>query len=173
MKAFELTSWLEGKYPAAAAEDWDNVGLLVGNDEKEIHHVFLALDLTEETLEEAVRAGADMILTHHPMIFSGIKKINNHSFTGRKILTLIQKDIPYYAMHTNYDVLGMADLSADYLKLRDTRVLSFTEERDGEAQGFGRVGKSPQNDASGVCPSCEGIPWSWRSEGLRKSGPGD
>lgn len=141
MKAFELISWLEGKYPAAAAQDWDNVGLLVGNDEKEVSRVFLALDLTEETLAQAIDAGADMILTHHPMIFSGIKKINNHSFTGRKVLTLIQKDIPYYAMHTNYDVLGMADLSAGYLKLLDTRVLSFTEERNGEEQGFGRVGR--------------------------------
>ena len=55
--------------------------------------VFLALDLTEPVLDEAVAAGADMILTHHPMIFSGIKKINNHTFTGRKILRLIKEDI--------------------------------------------------------------------------------
>ena len=107
MKAYELTSWLEKKYPSDAAEDWDNVGLLAGDDTNEISHVFLALDLTEETLAEAIEDGADMIITHHPMIFSGIKKINNHSFTGRKILTLIQKGIVYYAMHTNYDVLGM------------------------------------------------------------------
>ena len=144
MKAYELTSWLEKKYPSDAAEDWDNVGLLAGDDTNEISHVFLALDLTEETLAEAIEDGADMIITHHPMIFSGIKKINNHSFTGRKILTLIQKGIVYYAMHTNYDVLGMADLSADYTKMHDTTVLFITEERDGEVQGFGRVGKLPR-----------------------------
>ena len=144
MKAYELTSWLEKKYPSDAAEDWDNVGLLAGDDTNEISHVFLALDLTEETLAEAIEDGADMIITHHPMIFSGIKKINNHSFTGRKILTLIQKGIVYYAMHTNYDVLGMADLSADYTKMHDTTVLSVTEEREGEVQGFGRVGKLPR-----------------------------
>lgn len=144
MKAYELTNWLDTRYPAKAAENWDNVGLLVGNDDKEISHVFLALDLTEETLEEAIAAGADMILTHHPMIFSGLKKINNHTFTGRKILTLIKKDIPYYAMHTNYDILGMADLSAEYIKLCDTTVLSVTDETDGSVQGFGRVGKLPR-----------------------------
>lgn len=144
MKAYELISWLEEKYPASAAEEWDNVGLLVGSDEKEISHIFLALDLTEETLEEAIAAGADMIITHHPMIFSGMKKINNHSFTGRKILKLIRHDIPYYAMHTNYDILGMADLSADYIRLSDTKVLSVTEEDENHVQGFGRVGRLPQ-----------------------------
>lgn len=140
MKAYELTSWLEKKYPPEAAEDWDNVGLLVGDDTREIHHVFLSLDLTEETLEEAVKAGADMILTHHPMIFSGIKKINNHSFIGRKIIKLLQQNMVYYAMHTNYDILGMADLSAEYSLLQDACVLSKTQEQDGEIQGFGRVG---------------------------------
>lgn len=144
MKVKELTDWLGGNFPAAVAEDWDNVGLLTGDDESEVKHVFLALDLTETVLDEAIRAGSDMIVTHHPMIFSGIKKINNHSFTGRKILTLIQKGIVYYAMHTNYDVLGMADLSADYTKMHDTTVLSVTEEREGEVQGFGRVGKLPR-----------------------------
>ena len=143
MKAYELTSWLEKKYPSDAAEDWDNVGLLAGDDTNEISHVFLALDLTEETLAEAIEDGADMIITHHPMIFSGIKKINNHSFTGRKILTLIQKGIVYYAMHTNYDILGMADLSARYLELSDTKVLCATGEKDGEPIGFGRVGNLP------------------------------
>ena len=117
MKAYELIEWLNEHHPQKFAEEWDNVGLLVGDDQKEISHVFLALDLTEPVLDEAVTAGADMILTHHPMIFSGIKKINNHTFTGRKILRLIREDIPYFAMHTNYDVIGMADLSADYLKL--------------------------------------------------------
>ena len=143
MKVKELTEWLGGNFPAAVAEDWDNVGLLTGDDESEVKHVFLALDLTETVLDEAIRAGSDMIVTHHPMIFSGIKKINNHSFTGRKILTLIQKGIVYYAMHTNYDVIGMADLSAEHLKLQDTRVLTVTDGSGEQPEGFGRVGKLP------------------------------
>ena len=56
-EAYELTSWLEKKYPSDAAEDWDNVGLLAGDDTNEISHVFLALDLTEETLAEAIEDG--------------------------------------------------------------------------------------------------------------------
>ena len=144
MKVKELTGWLEEHFPAAVAEDWDNVGLLTGDDENEVNHVFLALDLTEDVLDEAIRAGADMIVTHHPMIFSGIKKINNHSFTGRKIISLVRHGISYYAMHTNYDILGMADLSARYLELSDTKVLSTTGELNGEVIGIGRVGKLPR-----------------------------
>lgn len=144
MKVKELTDWLDGRYPADMAEHWDNVGLLVGDDEAEVHHVLLALDLTEKTLDEAISAGADMIITHHPMIFEGQKKINNHSFTGRRILKLIRNRIQYYAMHTNYDVLGMAELSADYLKLTDREVLSVTAHTEQGEEGFGRVGMLPE-----------------------------
>ena len=63
MKAYELTSWLEKKYPSDAAEDWDNVGLLAGDDTNEISHVFLALDLTEETLAE-VKQLCERFLSH-------------------------------------------------------------------------------------------------------------
>ena len=144
MKVKELTDWLDGRYPADMAEHWDNVGLLVGDDEAEVHHVLLALDLTEKTLDEAISAGADMIITHHPMIFEGQKKMNNHSFTGRRILKLIRNRIQYYAMHTNYDVLGMAELSADYLKLTDREVLSVTAHTEQGEEGFGRVGMLPE-----------------------------
>ena len=144
MKAYELTSWLEKKYPSDAAEDWDNVGLLAGDDTNEISHVFLALDLTEETLAEAIEDGADMIITHHPMIFSGIKKINNHSFTGRKILTLIQKGLWYhassYSLHSDLPYPAHHNWYASHNK----QFLSVTEEREGEVQGFGRVGKLPR-----------------------------
>lgn len=141
MKVNELTNWLGEEYPASMAEKWDNVGLLVGDDTQDVNHVFLALDLTETTLEEALKAGADMIITHHPMIFDGQKKINNHSFTGRRILSLIRNNIQYYAMHTNYDILGMAELSADYLGLIDREVLSAIDETENKKEGFGRVGR--------------------------------
>ena len=75
MKVKELTDWLEENFPPSVAEEWDNVGLLTGDDENEVKHVLLALDLTDEVLKEAIEAGVDMILTHHPMIFSGIKKL--------------------------------------------------------------------------------------------------
>ncbi|MDO4649134.1 MAG: Nif3-like dinuclear metal center hexameric protein [Eubacteriales bacterium] len=140
MKICEITEWLEKHYTCAAAEDWDNVGLLVGEDEKPVEKVMLALDATEEVVAEACENNVDLLITHHPMIFGGIKKINNHNSTGRKVLKLIQQDVAYYAMHTNYDILGMADLSAEYLQLNETEVLHITGDEQGRFQGFGRVG---------------------------------
>lgn len=140
MKKTDLLRYLEEKYPCSTAEKWDNVGLLVGDEAGEIKHVFLALDLTEEVLGEAIRAGADFILTHHPMIFGGISKINGDSFTGRKILSLIRHGITYYAMHTNYDILGMGPVSAQRLGLKEAEVLEVTEAAGEEPQGLGRVG---------------------------------
>ena len=140
MKCKEIIKKIEEKYPVSFAEEWDNPGLLVGDPEKEVKKVFLALDVTDESLEEAVKTDADMIITHHPLIFSGIKKVTEDHFIGRRIIGLIKNDISYYAMHTNFDVLGMADLSADYLELTQREILEVTYDREGKREGLGRVG---------------------------------
>ena len=134
----EVMDILEENYPADYALDWDNVGLLVGRDDKEVRRIYVALDADDETIEAAVRWKADMLVTHHPMIFSGLKRINNLDFIGARILKLVQNDISYYAMHTNYDVLGMAELSGRKMSLEDPDVREVT--RDGEQpEGLGRV----------------------------------
>ena len=61
-----------------------------------------------QVVDEAILAGADMLVTHHPLIFSGMKQVNNQNFIGRRLVKLIQHDISYYAMHTNYDVKGLS-----------------------------------------------------------------
>ena len=86
MKCKEIIKKIEEKYPVSFAEEWDNPGLLVGDPEKEVKKVFLALDVTDESLEEAVKTDADMIITHHPLIFSGIKKVTENHFIGRRII---------------------------------------------------------------------------------------
>ena len=72
MKCKEIIESLEQKYAPDFAESWDNVGLLVGDKEKEVHKIFLALDVTDESLEMAIKEQADMIITHHPLIFSAM-----------------------------------------------------------------------------------------------------
>ena len=139
----EIIKEIEARFPKHYAMEWDNVGLQVGRSDKEVKRIYLALDATDEVIEEAADWGADMLITHHPMIFKAMKKINDEDFIGRRVLKLIRDDISYYAMHTNYDVIGMADLSAEHLKLQDTRVLTVTDGSGEQPEGFGRVGKLP------------------------------
>lgn len=131
----DIIEVIERTYPPRYAMEWDNVGLLAGRDNKEVTRIYIALDATDEVIEEAVNAGADMLVTHHPLIFGGIKRINNQDFLGRRLLKLIGNDISYYAMHTNYDVCGMAELSAEKMGLAHTEVLEVTcEEPCGQPQ---------------------------------------
>lgn len=132
---------LEEHYPLSCAEPWDNVGLLVGRMDAPVEKVYIALDLTEEVLQEALGWEADLIVTHHPMIFQQIRRVNDQDFIGRKILKLAESHTACYAMHTNFDVLAMADINERLLGLTDTQVLMETgEDVNGEPQGIGRVG---------------------------------
>ena len=77
---------IEKDYPVSCALDWDNVGLLVGSPEKEVKRVCVALDPTEEVIEAAAKAHADMLVTHHPLIFSGMRSIRTDEFIGRRVI---------------------------------------------------------------------------------------
>ena len=81
-----------------------------------------------------------MLITHHPLIFSAVKKVTDEDFITRRVIKLIRNDISYYAMHTNYDVLGMAELSEKILGIKDTEVLDVTmENENGKTEGIGRI----------------------------------
>ena len=137
----EIVQVIEAAYPREAALDFDNVGLLAGRTEKEVERVYIALDATDAVLDRAIEAGAEMLITHHPLIFSPLKKVTDEDFVSRRVVKLIQNDISYYAMHTNYDVLGMAELAEKILGIRDSEVLDITMEKDGKPEGIGRIGE--------------------------------
>lgn len=138
----DIMEIIEHTYPKHAAMEWDNVGLLVGRKDKEVAKVYVALDPTEDAIDAAISSGADMLVTHHPLIFSPMKRITDENFIGGRVVKLLQHDISYYAMHTNYDVLEMADLSAKMLGLDCCQVLEPTD-ADG-TKGIGRVGELPK-----------------------------
>ena len=140
MKCSEVIEILGKLAPESCACDWDNPGLLAGRSDKEVKKIYIALDATDQVVDAAIKAGADMLLTHHPLIFKAIKKVNDQNFITRRLVKLIQADISYYAMHTNYDTRGMADLTARLLNLQECTVLE--EVKDGE--GIGRVGVLPE-----------------------------
>ena len=135
---------LEELSPKSYAEAWDNVGLLVGREDKEVNTVYIALDATDEVIDAAIECEADMLITHHPMIFSAIKSVRADDFIGRRILKLAKYDISYYAMHTNFDVMGMADAAADEIDLIDRDVLDVTYEDEIGTEGLGRIGRLPE-----------------------------
>ncbi len=145
MKCKEIIEYLEQLSPKSYALGWDNVGLLVGRKEKEVRKIMIALDATQDVIHAAVLQEVDMLITHHPMIFSSMKQINEDNMVAEKVLTLAEHGICYYAMHTNFDVVGgMAQLAAgaDYLNLTDTHPIEISSHEDGE--GLGRYGKLPQ-----------------------------
>ena len=144
MRCQEIIECLEEVSPRSFAESWDNVGLLCGRMEREVKSIYIALDATSEVINAAIAADVDMLLTHHPMIFKPLKKIQGNDFIGERILRLAEHQISYYAMHTNFDVMGMADAVADELSLQDRKVLSVTFEDDISKEGIGRIGVLPQ-----------------------------
>lgn len=140
----EIIQVIEATYPTNAALSFDNVGLLVGRSEKEVSNVYIALDATEQVIDRAIESGADMLITHHPLIFSPLKKITDENFVSSRVVKLIQSDISYYAMHTNYDVLGMAELAEKILGITDAKVLDVTFGENMREEGIGRIGFLPR-----------------------------
>ena len=83
MQCKEIMQVIEATYPRTAALDFDNVGLLAGRADKEVNRVYLALDATDRVIERAIEAGADMLITHHPLLFSAVKKVTDEDFITR------------------------------------------------------------------------------------------
>lgn len=135
----EIAKIIEQKFDRSFALGWDNVGLLAGRSDKEVKKIYIALDVTDDVVDAAVLAGADMIITHHPLLMSGISKVTDEHFIGKRLIKMIQNDISYYAMHTNYDVIGMADLSGEKLGFEDAEVLEVTGESEDRIEGIGRI----------------------------------
>ena len=168
MECKKVSEILEKQSPKSYACDWDSIGLLVGREDKEIQNIYIALDATDEAIEESIANGAEMLLTHHPMIFKGMKRVTQEDFIGRRIIRLIQNDMVYYAMHTNFDVMGMADLAADYLGISDTRVLEITSVSETGEEGIGRYGSLKKEMTVREC--CEEVKQAFSLENVKVFG---
>ena len=142
MKVSDVVNVLEEEAPAKDALDWDNVGLLVGSMDWEVSRIYVALDATDEVIAHAIDAKADLIVTHHPMIFKNVNRVVEGDFVGRRILKLIEHHIACFAMHTNFDIHRMGKLAEEKLGLSHTIALEPCE-IDGEVDvnvGLGRIG---------------------------------
>ena len=126
--------------PEELAQDWDNVGLLVGDDTQDIRCIYIALDADDAAIAEAKAAGAQLLLTHHPLIFSPLKKINRDSFISARVVELLQSHMSCYAMHTNFDASHMGRLTAKRIGLSVEAPLADIITRDGMDYGIGVIG---------------------------------
>src|SRR5471032_3348250 len=103
MKLSQLTTYLESLAPLAYQEDYDNAGLIVGSPEQEINQALVSLDCTEAVVDEAIATGCQVIISHHPIVFKGLKKLNGKTYVERVVEKAIKNDITIYAIHTNLD----------------------------------------------------------------------
>jgi len=126
MQLKELTSFLESFAPLAFQEDYDNSGLLFGDPEQEITATLICLDLTPAVIDEAVRKGCNLIISHHPFIFRGLKKIQTGRTESDLLVRIIRQDIAVYAVHTNLDNArgGLNDFLCRKLGITSCRILN-------------------------------------------------
>lgn len=126
MKISAITSYLERIAPLSYQESYDNSGLIVGNPNDTVQRVLIALDCTEAVVDEAIEKGCGLIITHHPIVFKGLKKFNGKNYVERVVLKAIKNDIALYAIHTNLDnVLGGVNSKiAEKLGLENTAILN-------------------------------------------------
>ncbi len=126
LKLSQITDALERFAPLSLQESYDNSGLIIGNKEMDITGALICLDSTEEVLEEAINTGCNLVIAHHPIVFSGLKKINGTGYVERVVIKAIKNDIAIYAAHTNLDNIkeGVNAMICDKLGLIETRVLS-------------------------------------------------
>ena len=128
MKLRNLINKIESKYPTNLAYSWDNVGLLVGEYEQEVKKILVTLEANEKVVDEAIEKGVDLIITHHPFIFSKINRVNSGDLKGRLILKLIKNDISLYSMHTNFDIAkdGLNDYFMEIMGFENCEILEET-----------------------------------------------
>jgi dinuclear metal center YbgI/SA1388 family protein len=161
---------LEEMYPVDTAQSWDRVGLVTGDPEQPVRRIHAAVDPTLEVIEEAREAGADLLVTHHPLLLRGVHSVATTSAKGAAVTSLVVGDVALYVAHTNADVAepGVNTALAAACGLTDSEPLTFEEGR-----AMGRVGDLPaevslaqfaRSLASGLPPA---------PAGLRVSGPAD
>ena len=121
----DVVKYLDETFHPEYQEDYDNSGFLLGNGADEYRGALVALDLTDEVLAEAKAANVNLIVTHHPLIFNGVKRITDSNALGRLIMGLLQSHMAVYAAHTNLDNLydGVNGILSSKLGLVDCRIL--------------------------------------------------
>ena len=121
----EITEFIESYAPLSFQESYDNAGLIIGDKNSKTNGVLICIDVTDKVLNEAIAKKCNLIVSHHPLIFKGVKKINGKNFTEKLIIKAIKNDIAIYAAHTNLDniINGVNSIFAEKLGLKNIKIL--------------------------------------------------
>ena len=140
----QIIDIIESVAPRRQQEAWDNSGLQVGDASRDIHSVLLAVDVSEAVVAEAIREGCDLILSHHPLLFHGLKHLTGSTPQERCVAEAIRPDIAIYSSHTSMDkaLRGVSGRMAEMLGLQDIRIL--VPSADNPQTGLGVIGTLPQ-----------------------------
>ena len=135
-----IANYLEKIAPLDDAENFDNVGLLIGNYANKVDGILITLDALEETVDQAIDNGCNLIVSFHPIIFRGLKKINGNSYVERVVLKAIRNNIAIYATHTALDnsSVGVSAKMCDVLGIKKHHILL---PKEGATSGMGMIGK--------------------------------
>lgn len=122
----EITNHLEKIAPVSLQESYDNSGLLIGSYNKDINKALITLDVTEEVVKEAINEKCELIISHHPVIFKGLKRLTGSTLTERLVIMALKSDIAIYAIHTNLDNImgGVNSILSEKLGIKNSKILS-------------------------------------------------
>ena len=139
----EIINSIESVAPRSAQEEWDNSGMQVGDTGREIHSVLLTTDVTTDVVNEAVISGCDLIISHHPLLFHGLKQVCGQTAQARIVEMAIKHDIAIYSAHTNLDSVpgGINTRLADKLGVTGYRMLRIQNTEDRVQTGLGVIGQ--------------------------------
>ena len=143
----DVVAALDARYPPGWAEDWDRVGLVLGDPDAPVRRVLCVVDCVPETAEQARSAGADLVVAHHPLLLRGVSSVAATTYKGRIVHQLIRAGVALFVAHTNADVAapGVSDALAARLGLTGLRPLRPADgAAAGEGRGTGRVGELPE-----------------------------
>ena len=166
----DIFHYLDSIAPFATQLDFDNAGFLVGRGDRQVHRLLVSLDITEEVAREAVERGAELVVSHHPVIFHPAKSVTDADPVGRTLLALIEGGVAAICAHTNLDasVGGVNDALAQRLGLTDLSVLEPSGvDGEGHTIGIGRVGTLAGGEAPGLAAFAAQVKEALGANGVR------
>ena len=155
----EIAAYFDSVVPNSMKMDFDNVGLLVGDGSKEVKKVLVALDITDAVIQEAIDYGADLILAHHPLMFS-LKNASTDDPIGRKLVRILCGGMAAISLHTNLDAVdgGVNDALMAALGISNEGIIEpFGTAPDGKTYGMGRYGTVTETTLEAFLPHCKSV----------------